>query len=42
MQKFVSDFMWGLGFGCGFLVAYGLLRFIAYLISQGSGHPLLG
>ena len=34
MQKFVQDFLFGLGFGCGFLVAYGLLKLIAYLISS--------
>jgi hypothetical protein len=35
MQKAVENFLFGLWFGCGFIVAYGVLRLIASLISGG-------
>ncbi len=38
MVKFVLDFLFGLAFGMGFLVAYALLKFIASLLS-GAGPP---
>ena len=34
MQKFVADLMFGLGFGCGFLIAYGLLQLLMILIGS--------
>ena len=34
MVKFVQDFLFGLGFGCGFLVAYALLKLIVMLLSH--------
>jgi hypothetical protein len=37
MQKFVQDALFGLAFGCGFLVAYGVLKLIANLIA--GAHP---
>ena len=36
MQKAVSDFCFGLWFGCGFLVAYGVLRLIVTVL--GGAH----
>jgi hypothetical protein len=40
MTKFVQDFLFGLGFGCGFLAAYGLLRLITTILG-GAHQPLL-
>jgi len=34
MQKFVSDFLFGLAFGCGLCVAYAVLQFIVSLLSH--------
>lgn len=34
MVKAVSDFLFGLFFGCGFLVAYALLKLIVLLLSH--------
>jgi hypothetical protein len=39
--KFVGDFMFGLAFGCGFLVAYGLLKLIVILLSHAGVPPVL-
>lgn len=33
MQKFVSDFLFGLAFGCGFALAAVVLRLIGSLIA---------
>lgn len=41
MQKALNDFLFGLCFGCGFAISVAVLRFIAGLISQGTGHPVL-
>ncbi len=38
MVKFVLDFLFGLAFGMGFLVAYALIKFIIMLLS-GAGLP---
>lgn len=35
MTKFIENFMFGLAFGCGFCIAYGVLKLIAYVISHG-------
>jgi hypothetical protein len=35
MVKFVGDFLFGLAFGCGFIIAYGVLSFIGGLIARG-------
>lgn len=34
MQKGIQDFLFGLCFGCGFMVAYGVLKLIAMLINH--------
>lgn len=34
MVKFVENFFFGLAFGCGFLVAYALLKLIVMLLSH--------
>ncbi len=34
MQKFVADFCFGLAFGLGLLVAYGVLHLIQIIISK--------
>ena len=33
MIKFLTDFLFGLAFGCGFAIAQALLHFIAQLIA---------
>jgi hypothetical protein len=38
MVKFAENFLFGLAFGCGFLVAYAVLKLIAYLLGN-AGHP---
>ncbi len=38
MVKFVLDFLFGLAFGMGFLVAYALIKFVVALLS-GAGLP---
>lgn len=35
MHKFIDNVLFGMGFGCGFIIAYGFLRLIASLISGG-------
>lgn len=40
MNKFFEYVVIGLGFGCGFLVAFAVLRFIAGLIGN-AGFPAL-
>ncbi len=34
MYKFVSDFLFGLAFGCGFALAAALLKLIAAFLSK--------
>jgi hypothetical protein len=41
MQKAVVDFLFGLCFGMGFLVAYAMLRFIVYILSGATGPAFL-
>ena len=36
MVEFVHNFLFGLGFGCGFLIAYAILMLIASLAGQAS------
>jgi len=44
MAKFWENFLFGLAFGMGFIISYGLLKivgeFIIKLIGQ-AGHPIL-
>lgn len=35
MHQFIEHVVFGLGFGCGLWVAYGVLQFIAALIGGG-------
>lgn len=39
MVKFLENALFGLAFGCGFLIAWAVLRFIASFLSQA--HPPL-
>ncbi len=41
MQKAVVDFLFGLCFGMGFLVAYAVLRFIVHLLAGAEGPAFL-
>jgi hypothetical protein len=39
MVKFISDFLFGLAFGCGFCLAMALLRLLVWFLS-GAQHPV--